>query len=167
MIDKGINVPESSSCGRLFDAVGVIAGISKESCDSTETAKVLESLTVNGIDDIYRYAIYNHIIDYSPMIEDIMRDMADRIELNIISTKFHNTIIDAAVNVCGIIRNRTGLNKVCLSGGVFYNKYLSNGLENRLINAGFESFKHKDTGSGDSGLSLGQAVIGARSSDVR
>jgi hydrogenase maturation factor HypF (carbamoyltransferase family) len=50
---------------------------------------------------------------------------------------------------------------VCLSGGTFHNVYLSERLEARLSEVGFEVFTQKEVPSGDGGLSLGQALAAA------
>ena len=57
--------------------------------------------------------------------------------------------------------NKTDLHRVCLSGGTFHNIYLSQRLEARLSEAGFEVFTQKEVPSGDGGLSLGQALVAA------
>jgi len=49
----------------------------------------------------------------------------------------------------------------CLSGGTFHNIYLSQRLEARLSETGFEVFMQKEVPSGDGGLSLGQALVAA------
>jgi hydrogenase maturation protein HypF len=60
-----------------------------------------------------------------------------------------------------LLRKKTDLNRVCLSGGTFHNVYLSERLEVRLSEAGFEVFTQKEVPAGDGGLSLGQAVVAA------
>lgn len=56
---------------------------------------------------------------------------------------------------------RTGLDRVCLSGGVFLNAVLSTALESRLTNSGCTVFTHTQVPPGDGGLSLGQLVLAA------
>jgi hydrogenase maturation protein HypF len=48
-----------------------------------------------------------------------------------------------------------------LSGGTFHNIYLSQRLEARLTEVGFDVFTQKEVPSGDGGLSLGQALVAA------
>jgi hydrogenase maturation protein HypF len=63
------------------------------------------------------------------------------------------------VDVCSRIRQDTGLNKVCLSGGVFQNTVLLGLSTQQLKLAGFEVFYPRQLPANDGGLSLGQAVI--------
>jgi len=60
-----------------------------------------------------------------------------------------------------LLREKTSLGRVCLSGGTFHNVYLSERLEMRLSEAGFEVFTQKEVPSGDGGLCLGQALVAA------
>jgi len=59
------------------------------------------------------------------------------------------------------LREKSGLNRICLSGGTFHNVYLSRHLESCLFEAGFEVFTQKEVPAGDGGLSLGQAMVAA------
>jgi hydrogenase maturation protein HypF len=69
-------------------------------------------------------------------------------------------------DIASRVRERKGLNRVCLSGGTFQNVYLASELEQRLKENEFEVFTHSEVPANDGGLSLGQAVIAAyRSKD--
>jgi len=58
-------------------------------------------------------------------------------------------------------RVRTGLERVCLSGGSFQNLRLFEGLKTALETSGFEVFAHAEVPAGDGGLCLGQAMVAA------
>jgi hydrogenase maturation protein HypF len=64
-------------------------------------------------------------------------------------------------SVCGAIRERNGLDKVCLSGGTFQNFTLLAHAVRLLRKGGFQVFLHSVVPPNDGGLSLGQAVIAA------
>ena len=59
------------------------------------------------------------------------------------------------------LRDKTGLNKVCLSGGSFQNATLLSHVLPMLRNEGFDVFLHSRVPANDGGISLGQAVIAA------
>jgi hydrogenase maturation protein HypF len=65
--------------------------------------------------------------------------------------------------VCKRIRTETGMDRVVLSGGVFQNKLLSEGVFNLLADAGFHVFTQRLAPPNDGGLALGQAIIAGRS----
>lgn len=79
----------------------------------------------------------------------------------IISAKFHNTLVEALTAMARAARERTGLETVALSGGVFCNRYLVNRLVKRLEKDGFAVFFNRDVPSNDGGIALGQAAIAA------
>jgi hydrogenase maturation protein HypF len=64
-------------------------------------------------------------------------------------------------SVCNKLRERSGVDKVCLSGGTFQNLTLLADATALLRRSGFEVFLHSQVPSNDGGLSLGQTVIGA------
>jgi len=57
-------------------------------------------------------------------------------------------------------RRREAINTVALSGGVFQNRLLLEGMLASLGRAGFRVLVHKELPCNDGCISLGQAVIG-------
>jgi hydrogenase maturation protein HypF len=68
------------------------------------------------------------------------------------------TVTEAFAQVCGRLRDDTGLEKVALGGGVFQNRTLLTEMETRLRRDGFQVFSKKLVPTNDGGISLGQAV---------
>jgi hydrogenase maturation protein HypF len=98
-------------------------------------------------------------IDMRPAVEEIVRDMTLRKPVAYISACFHNTVAAAIVEICSRLRQEEGLNRVCLSGGVFQNVYLLERTLKGLYGGAFEVFLHSLVPPNDGGISLGQAVI--------
>ena len=63
------------------------------------------------------------------------------------------------MEVCCRIRKSDGLDRVCLSGGVFQNHLLLGVTALELRRLGFGVFLHAMVPANDGGISLGQAVI--------
>ena len=63
--------------------------------------------------------------------------------------------------MCLLLRDKTGLNLVALSGGVFQNGLLISSLKSRLEQLDFEVLTHSLVPPNDGGLSLGQAAVAA------
>ena len=72
-----------------------------------------------------------------------------------------------SAEVADRVRDRSGLQRVCLSGGTFQNVYLFDRLCQQLVRSGFEVFTHSEVPAGDGGLGLGQAIVAARAVDKR
>lgn len=162
MLSLGVNTIQTSSCGRLFDAVASIIGLRQVTNYEGQAAIELEAAAIEGIDDQYRFDIDSSTpwtIDMRPTIEAIVRDHIGSTASGVIAARFHNTIADAIIEVCRRIRRVHNLDAVCLSGGTFQNVYLLKRTVAALRHAGFEVFLHSQVPANDGGLALGQAVV--------
>lgn len=163
MIDKNINSPLTSSCGRLFDAVSSLIGIRDEISYEGQAAMELESFCASGIKERYKFCIYKEgmefIIDPQEIFIEIIKDLKEGIDKKIMAAKFHNTVAEFTLNLCGKIRKNSGINKIALSGGVFQNKYLTEKVVSLLEDKGFKVYTQRKVPPNDGGISLGQAVV--------
>lgn len=66
----------------------------------------------------------------------------------------HNTLAAMIVSAA----QRTGLQRVALSGGVFQNKVLTESAIAQLQAAGFNPICHRDVPPNDGGIALGQLI---------
>jgi hydrogenase maturation protein HypF len=164
MIVKGVNSPQTSSLGRLFDGVAAIAGIRRQVNFEGQAAMELEMLAAGDARSTYDYqwAPGNPIqIPTAPIIRGVVQDVQDGLSIAEISAKFHRTLIALFAEVCTSIRHNTGLNRTLLSGGCFQNSILLTGLIRELESRNFEVFSHRQVPCNDGGISLGQAVVAA------
>jgi hydrogenase maturation protein HypF len=162
MISRQIQTVETSSCGRLFDAVAALLGVARKVTFEGQAAIALEATAAEGIDGRYDFELEDGepaILDFRPTIAAIVRDLASGRAVEEISARFHNTLSAAIVQVCSCIRKDDGLNRVCLSGGTFQNLYLLGRTVVELRRLGFGVFLHSTVPANDGGISLGQAVI--------
>jgi hydrogenase maturation protein HypF len=97
------------------------------------------------------------------MIRSMVRDMAAGRPGAEIARCFHNTVAALVADTCGRIRTDTGIDRVALSGGVFQNKLLSEGVHALLSENNFQVFTQRLAPPNDGGIALGQAVIAGRS----
>ncbi|MBV8052196.1 MAG: carbamoyltransferase HypF, partial [Acidobacteriaceae bacterium] len=168
MIEQKINSPLTSSCGRLFDAVAALAGIRKQVNYEAQAAIELEmAILPSDRQDAYTFDLMpdgdGWIIGTRPLFAAVLSDLRKKTIVGDISRRFHNGLAQVFVQIAELVRERTALSRVCLSGGTFNNLYLSRQFESGLSEAGFEVFTHHEVPAGDGGLSLGQAVIAAAS----
>src|SRR5208283_5197150 len=75
-----------------------------------------------------------------------------------ISRRFHLTLMEVLTQVCKKVRNESGLEKVVMGGGVFQNRTLLAGMEEKLQKEGFQVYSKALIPSNDGGIALGQAV---------
>jgi len=160
-IQKGINVPESCGAGRLFDAVSALLNVCTINRYEAEAPMRLEAMIQQGIAEWYPI-LFEPTIPLDQLIAYILEDMDNRISPEIISAKFHNTIIQLILEGAKRIRSTTGITRVALSGGTFQNRYILEHSENLLEENGFKVFTNLQVPLNDGGISLGQLAIAAK-----
>jgi len=169
MVNKKINAPFTSSLGRLFDGIASIAGIRNHVLFEGQAAMELEMLASDQVAGIYDYeweTTDSHKILTRPIIQGVVKDMLQGIHPSVISRKFHQTLIRLFAELCEVIREESGLNKVVLSGGVFQNAILLTGMIKALEEAKFNVYSHTLVPPNDGGISLGQAMVAAAVADT-
>lgn len=163
LIEKKINSPLTSSMGRLFDAVASIIGLRDEVNYEAQAAIELEMLADSQEKGDYPFEIFPKgeelIIDAGPLIRAVVDDLNEGKRRGIIAARFHNSVSSIILKTCQLLREKRGLNRVALSGGVFQNMFLLERVFPLLKKAGFETYTHQYVPANDGGISLGQAVI--------
>jgi hydrogenase maturation protein HypF len=166
MMERKINSPLTSSCGRLFDAVAALIGLRQRVNYEAQAAVELEmSIAPSSCGPGYPLQLVaegdHWIISTRALFEALLDDLAQGAAPGVISRRFHDGLVECFAGIATLIRNKIQINQVCLSGGTFHNAYLSLELETRLSTAGFQVFVQREVPAGDGGLSLGQALVAA------
>jgi len=163
LIKKRINSPLTSSAGRIFDAVSSILGLRGKINYEGQAAIELEMLAEEKKESLYSFDIIENegkfIIDVLPLIREIIEEKKKKKDLAVIATRFHWSMSNIILRVCELLREKFGLNKVALSGGVFQNNLLLKQVISLLTSSGFEVMLHSLVPPNDGGISLGQAVV--------
>ncbi|MCL5951686.1 MAG: carbamoyltransferase HypF [Chloroflexi bacterium] len=182
-LDSHLNAPDTSSMGRLFDAVAAIIGVREVINYEAQAAIELENWVVEGLEGIYDFGFMNSdfgsgnlvglsilkseirnpklVVDPAPVIRSIVMDYRKQVPPWVIATKFHNGVAEMVRVVATELRTQYGVNRVALSGGVFQNVTLLSRTLARLRDAGFEVYTHHLVPPNDAGISLGQAAVAA------
>jgi len=163
MMEGRINTVETSSCGRLFDAVAAILGLRREVTFEGQAAIELEAVAHPSETKAYDFAIPQTAEGWEVDFRSTMQLIAGAIrageEAPTVAARFHNTVAEATEMTCRILREATGLDRVCLSGGTFQNVRLTEQLNTALAQAGFKVYLHRRIPPSDAGIALGQAAI--------
>ena len=159
MIDKNINVIETSSMGRLFDCISSLSGITERTSYEGQAAMELESFAISKTKSFYEFRINDKEINVKEIIKQIIRDTLQKKTKYEISTKFHNTICEILLKAAIILRKKYRINKVLLSGGCFQNRYLTENVVEKLKKDKFDVYTHKLVPPNDGGIALGQMLI--------
>ena len=165
-IEKGVNAVETSSLGRVFDAVAAMLGLGSYNHFEAQLPMALEAIVENGVEDAYDFQLVRDAgrplrLDLGRAIDGIVTDIREELPAGVISAKFHNTLAIALLAMAKQARESTNLNTVAISGGVFCNRYLTNRLIALLKANGFSVLFNRDVPANDGSISLGQAAIAA------
>ncbi|MDD9301786.1 MAG: carbamoyltransferase HypF [Desulfobacter sp.] len=168
MIDKGVNCPLTSSAGRLFDAVSSLLCISHTISYESQAAMALEFWALRNQDPVGLYSFKIHtqedrcrVMDFGPGVEEIIQDIQNGVTTELISAKFHHTLVFMFTDEAEKIARESGIDRVVLSGGVFNNDRLLSLTIERLEAKGLSVFTQSLVPCGDGGIALGQVMAAA------
>lgn len=157
---------QTSSMGRLFDAVAALIGLRTQVTYEGQAAMELESLAGGRTGDVsptaYRFALGGGDpleIDWRPLVRSICRDILNGVEPAVIGLQFHHAVAHMIRDACSALGKRTRVRTVGLTGGVFQNALLLRLAVQQLKIAGFRVLVHQSIPPNDGGLAFGQAII--------
>jgi hydrogenase maturation protein HypF len=170
MMERGVNSPLTSSCGRLFDAAAAVLLGRRVGDYEAQAAIELEGLAVDEPDEPgYGMEIVGG--DWSrrepvrmgagPLWRALVEDLRSGVSKARIAARFHAGVAAVFVRAAVLARAATGVEQAVLSGGCMHNRRLARLLRTGLEAKGFEVFQHRRISPGDGGLSYGQAVVAA------
>ncbi|CAO3410304.1 carbamoyltransferase HypF [Azospirillum largimobile] len=153
MVERGINAPLTSSCGRWFDAACGLLGVRAVAGFEGEAPMALESLVRRPRVAAGAWRIEGGDLDLTPLLERLLSvtDAVEGAEL------FHGTLAAALVDWTLPVLHAHGLDRVVLSGGCLMNAVLAEELTDGFRAAGVEPLLPRLAPANDGGLSLGQA----------
>jgi hydrogenase maturation protein HypF len=159
MVATGTNSPETSSMGRLFDAISAMLGVRSLVNYEGQAAIELEAIANKRCESAYEFAVADGVIDSRPVIANAVDDLLSGLAREEVAARFHNGVARLITTIALQARGERKLNRVALSGGVFQNLLLLNRTCRLLRASGFVVFTHSRVPANDGGISLGQACI--------
>lgn len=169
MLEKGVNAPRATSCGRLFDAVFGLIGPPDGALAQTYEGEApirLEALLKDAPADSGGYACplgeregrleaRTH-----ELFEQVWRDWRKGVSAAAISLRFHNGLAEGLGRLAAAGASREGVEVIALGGGVLQNICLRRRLEAILRRKGLRVLAGRDVPANDGGIALGQAFWG-------
>lgn len=155
LLDKKINSPSTSSCGRLFDAASALLGVQLMSQYEGHAAMRLESLVTQLQIVPNGWRIKDYHFDMLPTLK-VLSDLDDTIAG---ANLFHGTLIAGLTAWIKEVSREKKIDMIVLSGGCFLNQIVTEGLINALSESGIKPYLPRVLPPNDGGISLGQAWI--------
>jgi hydrogenase maturation protein HypF len=148
--------------GRLFDAVSSLLGQCQEVTYEGQAAIELEQLARNGTAGLaLDFGIRSGVLDPAPVIVGLIEGFRAGAAVVDLAAAFHDAVIRATIAAAAECALATAIPTIGLTGGVFANRLLLEGIRNGLQARGFEVLTHRLVPCNDGGLALGQAVAAA------
>ncbi len=165
ILEKGLNSPMTSSCGRLFDAVAGLCGLANTISYEGQAAIRLEK-----IQDMTETGAYPcPLTDDDPvqlntheLLRAVLCDLENGTPVPVIARRFHLGLINGLTEMVYAFSILLGIHHVALSGGVMQNLTIASELPLALQGAGLMPLVHSLVSPNDSCISLGQAAWGQR-----
>jgi hydrogenase maturation protein HypF len=174
MMERGVNSPRTSSCGRLFDAVAAVVLARRVVDYEAQAAIELEGWAVDepdGDDANFAYPLELRCGDWArrevttlnaaTLWGELLEDLRGGVSKARMAARFHAGVARGFAQAAVLAREKTGIAEVAMSGGCMHNQRLARLLRARLEQEGFRVFQQARVSPGDGGLSYGQVVVAA------
>ena len=161
VVRRGVNCPETTSMGRLFDAVAsVLLGIDMATYEG-EPAVALEAAARRAGGSPVQLALPVREgrpmwLDWRPLFEQLLR-LRERTSAEELAFAFHAALAAALARCVEL----SGQQDVLLAGGCFQNGLLVELVEDACRNRGLAAVAPRSIPPGDGGLAAGQLVHAA------
>jgi hydrogenase maturation protein HypF len=162
-LENGLHCTDTSSVGRLFDAVASLIGVCHVASYEAQAAIELEMASRDNENRSYRFVIAEGetlVIDPAQVLAAIVADLRAGVPVSSIAARFHAGVADMISTACCCLRDRGAPDVVGLTGGVFQNVRLLRETKSRLEDSRFQVLTHRIVPPNDGGLALGQAIVG-------
>jgi hydrogenase maturation protein HypF len=173
-LERGWGCVPTSSMGRLFDAVASLADVCHRVGYDAQAAMELEAVARGvAVVDGYRFDVRPDtepgpvVFDPAPVVRAVTHDVRAGAGPALVAARFQRGVVDLVVTAAEMLRQRTGLSRVTLSGGVFLNAFVTEGCARDLSAAGFEVLRHRKVPASDAGIALGQVAVLAHAAGRR
>jgi len=158
-LEKGSNTIETTSCGRVLDAVAAILGVCYERTYEGEPAMKLESAATKGKNVVkLEPRIKGNILDTTQMLLEIFENRQKHTKADI-AYSAHMYLAKGLATLAIEKALEKDVRFVGFSGGVAGNRILALAIRKIVEASGLEFLVHGAIPPGDGGLSLGQAFV--------
>jgi hydrogenase maturation protein HypF len=164
LVEKDLNCPRSTSCGRLFDAVSAMLGLCLSVRYEAQAAILLEKAqdreVVAGYEVGFDPGSSPAVLDSLGLFEQVYRDFESGAGTGLISRRFHLGLVNGLAGLAEHFALERGLSHVGLSGGVMQNLTIAELLPAEIEKRGLVPLVHGYLPPGDACISLGQVHYG-------
>ena len=172
-LERGLNVFQTSSCGRVLDAIACLLDVCHERTYEGEPAIKLEAAAAAGnaeraeIRPQFKEVKGILFLDTSQILSRVLELLRAGVARRHIAAAAQRALANGLAEIAVHAASARGVKVIGGSGGVFHNRAISRSVREAVERARLRFVGHELLPPGDGGISVGQAVVAAKSSSVR
>ena len=165
-LEKGFNITKTTSTGRVLDALAAALRICGERTYEGECAMKLESSAYQGEDNFeLPFKIIKKdgrdTLETSQILLSVLEKRLEDESIHNLASSAQLAVSQGLAELAIRAADRTGVELIGGSGGVFYNEAVSMTIKKVVEDAGYRFLQHRDSCAGDGSVSMGQAAVAA------
>jgi hydrogenase maturation protein HypF len=150
---------ETTSCGRVLDAIAAVLGVCFERSYEGEPAMKLESVALAGKDMLnLKPILHSDMLDTATLLRAIYENISN-FSTGDLAYSAHAYLAKGLASLAVQKAYAQGVKVVGFSGGAACNQILAELMRETVEQARLRFFVHEAVPAGDGGLSFGQAVV--------
>ncbi len=162
-LKTGMGTIETTSCGRVLDAVAALLGVCFERSYEGEPAMKLESAAMQGEDALALKPLFKgDVLETANLIRSIY-DTSGRASTADLAYSTHVYLACGLAELAIQKAVAEGTVNVGFTGGAACNQILAQTIRQMVEAEGLRFFVHESVPAGDGGVSFGQAVVASKS----
>lgn len=151
--------PETTSCGRVLDAVSAILGVCYERTYEGEPAMKLESSALRGKDVLNLIPRFDgNVLETTSLVNEIFTKK-DSLSVADLAFSAQSYLAKGLAQLAVREAEQLGVEHIGFSGGVAYNENITSKIRKAVERESFKFFVHQRIPAGDGGTSFGQAIV--------
>ena len=160
VLGKGLGTVETTSCGRVLDAVAAVLGVCYLRSYEGEPAMKLESAAIKGKDTLnLKPILHGDTLDTTTMLRAIFEGKT-KFSTSDLAYSAHAYLARGLASLAVEKALVLGVKAVGFSGGAASNQILAKVMRASVEDAGLRFLVHEAVPAGDGGVSFGQVMVG-------
>jgi hydrogenase maturation protein HypF len=158
-LEKGSGIVQTTSCGRVLDAVSAVLGVCYRRSYEGESAMKLESAALQGTDSLkLKPSLHGDVLETTNLLGAVYENRA-KLPFADLAFSAHAYMAKGLAALAVEKALGEGVKTVGFSGGAACNQILAQLMREVVEAAGLRFVVHEAVPAGDGGVSFGQAVV--------
>ena len=160
-LEKGINVQETTSTGRVLDAMAALLGICPYRTYEGEPAMKLEAAAIGGKDLKFDPMIERNVLDTTALLIEALDAKKKKHKTTDITYSIETALARGLADIAIKAAQKEGIEVIGVSGGVAYNDVFVRTIARQVTENSLRFVQNGAVPCGDGGISYGQAAYTA------